>query len=34
MAYDLNKVQLEFKDICQKAGVPINIPIRLNGRLT
>jgi predicted SprT family Zn-dependent metalloprotease len=34
MAYDLNKVQLEFKDICQKAGVPINIPIYLNGRLT
>ena len=36
MAYDLNKVQLEFRDICQKANAKtgLTIPIRLNGRLT
>ena len=36
MAYDLNKVQLEFRNICRKANAEtgLTIPIHLNGRLT
>lgn len=33
MAYDLNRVQKEFNEICQNAGTPCDVPIRLNGRL-
>lgn len=36
MAYDLEKVTHEFRTICAKAGANsgLNVPIRLNGRLT
>lgn len=36
MAYDLNRVQLEFREVCRKAGAKtgLTVPIRLNGRLT
>lgn len=36
MAYDLNRVQLEFRDICRKAGAKtgLTVPICFNGRLT
>lgn len=34
MAYDLSRVQREFTNICNKAGVQVTSPISLNGRLT
>lgn len=34
MSYDLNRVKLEVKETCRKAGIECDIPIRLNGRLT
>lgn len=36
MAYDLNRVTKEFREICEKANVAagLTIPIKLNGRLT
>lgn len=36
MAYDLERVTAEFREICRKAGAQsgLNVPIRLNGRLT
>ena len=33
MAYDLTRVQKEFNDVCNKAGVQVTCPIKLNGRL-
>ena len=34
MAYTLERVQKEFNIICNKAGVEVDTPIKLNGRLT
>lgn len=34
MAYDLARVDKEFKEICTNAGVEVTCPITLNGRLT
>ena len=34
MSYDLNKIKLEMKEVCRKANVKFDIPVRLNGRLT
>ena len=34
MSYDLNRIKLEMNEICRKANVEFNIPVRLNGRLT
>lgn len=34
MGYDLNRVKMEFNEVCRKAGTPCDVPIRLNGRLT
>lgn len=34
MSYDLNRIKLEMKEVCKKANVEFNIPVRLNGRLT
>ena len=33
MAYDLIRVQKEFTEVCNKAGVQVTCPIKLNGRL-
>lgn len=34
MAYDLMRIKREFNEVCEKAGCPVTIPIKLNGRLT
>lgn len=34
MSYTLERVQKEFNIICSKAGVEVDAPIKLNGRLT
>ena len=34
MSYDLNRIKMEFNEVCRKAGTPCDVPIRLNGRLT
>jgi len=34
MSYDLNRIKLEMKEVCRKANVEFNIPVRLNGRLS
>ena len=33
MAYNLTRVQKEFTEVCNKAGVQVTCPIKLNGRL-
>ena len=34
MSYDLNRIKMEMNEVCRKANVEFNIPVRLNGRLT
>ena len=34
MSYDLNRIKLEMNEVCRKANVKFDIPVRLNGKLT
>ena len=34
MSYDLNRIKMEMKEVCRKANVEFNIPVKLNGKLT
>ena len=32
--YDITRIQKEFNEVCEKAGCPVTVPVKLNGRLT
>ena len=34
MAYDLTRVQKEFNEVCNKAGVQVTCPIKISGKMT